>query len=62
MLRIVPSPTPPPVAEILRNWFVAERPSIEVALAQVDEARARGHITRDEYLTLLDGWPANSNG
>lgn len=42
---------------VLRNWFVAARPSSDHALAQVDEARARGLITREEYLDLLDAWP-----
>lgn len=47
------------VADTLRNWFHQARPSPSHALSQVDEARARGQITRDEYLALLDAWPAD---
>lgn len=43
-------------AEALQSWFLTA-PSQEDALARVDDARARGEITREEYLALLDAWP-----
>lgn len=47
-------------AELLQSWFRTATPSAEDALAQVDDARARGCITGDEYLALLDAWPEGS--
>lgn len=44
-------------AKVLENWFVTARPAQDDALAQIDEARARGLVTREEYLALLDAWP-----
>lgn len=45
------------MVEVLQNWFLTARPSADAALSLVDDARARGKITREEYLALLDAWP-----
>lgn len=49
-------------ANRLRDWFIRARPTADEALSQVDEARARGQITREEYLVLLDTWPEDADG
>lgn len=43
-----------PVAQQIRAWFEAARPTPHDAFAKLDEVRARGLITRDEYIELLD--------
>lgn len=48
---------PDTTVDTLRNWFTSDAPTIEQALAEVDDARARGKISREEYLALLDAWP-----
>lgn len=49
-----PSKSQSPAAQLLQKWFATSRPTPEDAFAQLDEARARGLISREEYVTLLD--------
>lgn len=46
--------------ESLQNWFLIAQPTVDEALTQADDARARGQITREEYLALLDTWPEST--
>jgi hypothetical protein len=43
-----------PKAEQLKTWFETARLPPYDLFARLDEARARGEITRDEYVALLD--------
>lgn len=47
---------PSPKAALLHDWMRSSQPSFEDALAKVDDARARGEITREEYIAFLDAW------
>lgn len=43
-----------PKAQQLQAWFATARPTPDDAFGELDDARARGEITREEYLVLLD--------